>query len=977
MFEPTDAPRVYGLAPGVDFPQALIDGLLARLAGQPPEALGRVEVFVNTRRMQRRIKTLFDSGPAMLLPRLRLVTDLAADSLFADLPPPISPLRRRLELTQLVSKLLETEPELAPRSALFDLADSLAELMDEMRGEGVTPEEIRSLDVTDESGHWQRSLKFVALVDAFYAAGTHSLDPEARQRLVIERLAAHWAEHPPGHPVIVAGSTGSRGATALFMKAVSRLPQGAVILPGVDFDLPDAVWGNLDDAMAAEDHPQFRFARLMKDLGQHPRDIRPWRDVQPPSPARNRLVSLALRPAPVTDQWLTEGRRMEDLAEATADMTLIEAPSSRAEASAIALIIRRAVEDGVTAALITPDRTLSRQVTAALDRWGIEPDDSAGKPLPLSPPGRFLRHVADRFGQVLSVDALLTLLKHPLTASGRQARGLHLLHTRELELHLRRYGPAFPAWRDLQSWAGQDADRQTWAAWIGSALDGLEAVGARPLSEHLENHIQIAECLAAGPAGTGSGGLWDKAAGREARRWVGELRREAEYGGTLSPFDYASLFLGILQKGEVREPTRAHPGAMIWGTLESRVQGARLVVLGGLNEGVWPETPKSDPWLNRKMRDGAGLLLPERRIGLAAHDFQQAVAAEQVVLTRSVRDAEAQTVPSRWLNRLGNLLGGLPEQGMDALKQMQARGTRWLDLAELLDAPTAPAPASPRPSPRPPVAARPREISITEVQTLIRDPYAVYARRILGLASLDPLRRQPDAPLRGTLIHKILERFIDDAPVQDPVRDRDRLMEVADVVFAASAPWPAARRLWWARLRRVADWFVETEIVRQGAGKPIALEVKARMTIEALGVDLYGKIDRIDELPDGRAVVYDYKSGAPPSPDVQEHFDKQLLLSALLLESGAVAGRAPMDVAQIAYIGFGGSGTFEPVAPGSGEISATKAELTELLTAYADRSRGYTSRRAVDRKAFEGDYDHLARLGEWDESTPPSGMAVG
>lgn len=978
MFEPPENPRVFGLPPGVDFPKLVVDGLVQRLEGQSPEALARVEVFVNTRRMQRRIKALFDNGPARLLPRIRLVTDLATDALISDLPPAASPLRRRLELTQLIAKLLDQQPDLAPRAALFDLADSLAALMDEMRGEGVLPETIRTLDVSDVSGHWQRSLKFIALVESFYGpAGDNNPDVEARQRLVIENLCAKWQESPPAHPVVVAGSTGSRGATALFMQAVARLPQGAVILPGVDFDMPRPIWDRLDTAAAYEDHPQFRFARLMGELNGHPKDIRRWQTIEPPCPARNRLVSLALRPAPVTDQWLTEGQRLDDIAEAADGVTLIEAPSVRAEATSIALALRQAVEDGQNAALITPDRTLTRQVTAALDRWGVVPDDSAGRPLPLSAPGRLLRHVADLFGQVLSIEALLTILKHPLTSSGAD-RGPHLLHTRELELHIRRNGPPFPGKSDLLDWGTKgDAGRLAWAIWLSELASGLDQIGPRSLTDHLTHHISLTEALAAGPGQSGSGALWAEAAGREALRWVAELRRESSYGGVLSPFDYSALFHSVLQRGEVREATLAHPGVMIWGTLEARVQGADLVILGGLNEGIWPEAPTPDPWLNRALRDKAGLLLPERRIGLAAHDFQQAIAARRVILTRAVRDAEAQTVPSRWVNRICNLLGGLPGEGETALSGMRARGQAWLGMAELLDAPRHITDPAPRPSPQPPVKMRPREISITEVQTLIRDPYAVYARRILGLRALDPLRPLPEAPLRGTLIHRILERFIREAPVTDFVTDKARLITIADEVFQTDAPWPAAQRLWRARLMRVVDWFVQSEIARQVSAHPEALECKARWILPDLDMVLYGTVDRVDRADDGRLVIYDYKSGNPPSAPVQEHFDKQLMLSALLAENGGLTGIDASKVAAAGYIGFGSSGSIDTIALEPGMIAEVLADLTKLFASYHDRARGYTSRRAIDSSAFAGVYDHLARLGEWDESFVPVGIPVG
>ncbi|MGB8621191.1 MAG: double-strand break repair protein AddB, partial [Paracoccaceae bacterium] len=328
------APRLFGLPPGADFPKELLAGLEQRLSGQAPEAWAKVEIYVNTQRMRRRLVGLFDAGPPRLMPRIRLVTELGA---IDALPPAVPPLRRRLELSRLVATLLEQQPDLAPSAALFDLADSLAALMDEMQGEGVPPEVLHDLDVSHLSAHWDRTRRFLGIVERFFgAAGRDTLDAEARRRLAVERLAERWASAPPDHPVIVAGSTGSRGATALFMEAVARLPQGAVVLPGFDFDQPAHVWDSMDDAMTAEDHPQYRFRRLTEALGLTPRDVRAWSAGTAPNPDRNRLVSLALRPAPVTDHWLDEGPALTGLAAATGNVALVEAPSPRAEALAIA-----------------------------------------------------------------------------------------------------------------------------------------------------------------------------------------------------------------------------------------------------------------------------------------------------------------------------------------------------------------------------------------------------------------------------------------------------------------------------------------------------------------------------------------------------------------------------------------------------------------------------------------------------------------
>ena len=980
MFELTEAPRLFALPPGVDYPAEVVAGLVDRMADAPPEALAQVTLYVNTRRMERRLTALFDAGPARLLPRIRLVTDLGRDAAFADLPPAVSPLRRRLELAELVARLLDAQPDLAPRAAIYGLADSLAGLVDEMQGEGVDPDAIRGLDVSDLSGHWQRSLAFLDVVERFFGEDSgEPPDVEARQRRVIERLVAAWKTAPPEAPVLMVGSTGSRGATQLLMQAIAHLPQGAVILPGYDTEQPAEVWDELmqDTRLPAEDHPQFRFARLMKALGTGPGGIAPWRETVPANPRRNALVSLALRPAPVTDRWQEEGPAFTGVDEAARGMTLIEASSPRAEAGAIALVLREAVETGQRAALITPDRTLTRQVTAALDRWRIEPDDSAGRPLPLTPPGRLLRQVAELIGTQVAAPGLLALLKHPLTNTGSDARGDHLRHTRDLELEALRGDMPYPDAAALAAWADDRDDRRAWVGWLGPFLDRLAEGGIRPLAEHVAQTIALAELCAAGPAGTGSGGLWDKQAGREARRVVDELIREAPHGGRITQADYRDLFAAVFQRGEVRDPVAPHPLVQIWGTLEARVQGVDLVILAGLNDGTWPELPVPDPWMNRRMRHDAGLLLPERRIGLSAHDFQQAIAAREVVLSRAVRGDESEMVPSRWLNRLTNLMQGMSGAGAAELEAMRARGRTWLDRVAALDAIDRVDPA-PRPSPRPPVDARPSKLSVTRISKLVRDPYAIYAEKVLGLVPLPALNPSPDAPLRGTILHAVMERFIGEAPPGEDPRDaRDRLMALAAEVLEARAPWPAARVLWLAKLGRVADEFLQGEVERQARATPAATEVRGELRLDRVDFTLTASADRIDRDPTGALHIYDYKTGTIPTKKQQELFDKQLALEAVMAEAGAfeAIGRAP--VAEVAYIGLGANTKVDRIEVGPELIATTRAELEALIAAYRDRAQGYTAQRMPEKKTFDGDYDHLSRFGEWDLATEATPEEVG
>ena len=977
MFEPSSGPRLFGLPPGADFPAELVRGLTHRLRDHPPEAWAEVQIFVNTRRMQRRLMDLLAAGQPRLLPRLKLVTDLDRDPSISAMPPPAPPLRRKLELSQLIDELLRADPTLAPRAAKFDLADSLSAMMDEMHGEGVTLDDILSLDISDQSGHWARALRFIEIASQ-YGESADAPDAETRRRAAVDAIERRWTARPPDGPVIVAGSTGSRGTTQRFMEIVARLPQGAILLPGFDFDQPSQVWAQLADPLESEDHPQYRFAQLLTRLDVTPAQVSRWSDADP-VPDRNKLISLALRPAPITDQWLTDGPNLPDLAGATSDMTLIEAPTPRQEALAIAICLREAVENGQRAALITPDRTLSRQVAAALDRWRITPDDSAGRPLALSAPGRLLRHVARFLGQAVTAETLLTLLKHPLVHSGGAGRADHLRFTRDLELWLRRTGLAALTSETLDRWAAgrKDAGAGAWIAWLAPLIRETARIKDGPLADLSASHIQITEKLAAGAGADASGTLWQAAAGSAAQDAMAELFSEASAGGTISLADYAALIDSVLNAVEVRDPVLARPDVMIWGTLEARVQGADLLVLGGLSEGTWPERPAPDPWLNRQIRRDAGMLLPERRIGLSAHDFQQAIAAKAVVLTRSTRDADAETVVSRWLNRLMNLMQGLPQRnGPDALQTMRARGQRYLKMARAADIPAAPHPPAKRPAPRPPENARPRTLSVTRIETLIRDPYAVYARDILRLRALDPLRPKPDAPLRGIVTHGIVEDFIRLGMDPATPQARDAFLEIASRHFAAKVPWPTAQRLWQARLARVADWFLAGEVDRQAVAQPLVLEGRGHFDVPHVDVTIKGQADRIDQQKDGRLIIYDYKTGGVPTAKEVQHFSKQLLIEAIMAENGAFADLPPAEVASVTYIGLGNTPAvstlnlrdheaeqvFDP-----GEILD---ELTALLQTYARRDQGYLARRAVASTKWSGDYDHLARFGEWTDSDP-------
>ena len=369
------------------------------------------------------------------------------------------------------------------------------------------------------------------------------------------------------------------------------------------------------------------------------------------------------------------------------------------------------------------------------------------------------------------------------------------------------------------------------------------------------------------------------------------------------------------------------------------------------------------------MRKEIGLLLPERQVGLAAHDYQQAVGAPRVILSRARRSDGTETVPSRWLNRLTNLMAGLPG-GSDALQAMTARGTRYIATAQHLDRPETQVAPAPRPAPAPPIARRPRDFAVTQIKTLIRDPYAVYARRILRLKPLDPLAPEPDARMRGTVLHRILEHsFTTDIDISDPQGLAQRLDTVARQELAALVPWSATRAEWLAEFLRNTDWLVATERQRLADATPVAREVEGSFTLPGTMFQIRAEADRIDRLNSGDLVIYDYKTGSAPDTKEVRHFDRQLPIEAAMAEAGAFHGIPPTPVSHVVHIDVGRSPEDKRTdLTDENETVTVTGQLTELLTDFLNPKHGYVSRRAMEKMRYDGDYDHLARFGEWSDA---------
>ncbi|MFN0042563.1 MAG: double-strand break repair protein AddB, partial [Alphaproteobacteria bacterium] len=983
-------PGVFTIPAGVAFLDVLARGVLEQARGEA-FALADTLIMLPTRRSARALAEAFlrvSGGTALALPRVLTLGDIddgepwpfddgVAGAEARDVPPAISQTRRLLLLARLVQGF---RSDGAPRTAgqAVRLARELALLLDRVETERVDFSRLGDLVPERFADHWKLTLEFLSIVTEAWPkilAAEGVIDPANRQDLVLTARADHWRKFPPAGRVIAAGSTGSIPATADVLDAVARLPQGAVVLPALDREIDDESWAQL-----APSHPQFGLARLLARLGIDRDQVEDWPGDfdPPPSPGRARLVAETMRPAATTEHWRQLSKISRDAAEG---LRRIDCPGPAEEAQVIALLLREALEiPGRTASLVTSDRGLARRVAAELGRWRIDIDDSAGLPLGATPPGVFLRLTAamaeDRFAPI----ALLAALKHPLAACGFSP-GAFRAQTRALEAAVLR-GP-----RPAQGIAGLrsalEAARLAPRARgeLGRMIDALEgaaapfvaalADGGADLGALLRAHVAFAEALAATTEEDGASRLWAGEAGEVAARFVGDLADGAARGAPAlgaTGGSYAALLDDLMDGAVVRPRHASHPRLRILGPLEARMQQADLTVLGGLNEGTWPRHTQPDPWLSRPMQLTFGLPEPERRVGLAAHDFAVALAAPGVVLTRATRGEGTPTVPSRWLARLEAVL-----RGANLFEPMQA-ARRWIDspvlpLAAMLDGPDTAARAFPpveRPAPRPPLSARPRELSVTEIRRLMRDPYAVYARRILRLEALEDIDEAADAATRGQIVHRVLHRFLRDHPDRLPEDALGRLLAIGRREFDEAAVRPAVRALWWPRLVRIAEWFVATQSAR--TERVAATECTGRLEWDAPRgrFALVARADRIDVLADGRLAIIDYKTGGvPKTNDVVSGDQPQLPLEAAIATSGGFAGVPGAEVAELAYWELTGGAAPGQITVINGDAAplgeAAREGLARLVAAFDDEAQPYT---ASDDPDF-GEYAHLSRVKEW------------
>ncbi|MHB9879807.1 double-strand break repair protein AddB [Pacificimonas sp. ICDLI1SI03] len=967
-------PSVFSIPPEGAFADRLAKGLLAGFPfdGEAGElGLARTLVVLPNRRAVRSARDAFvrAAGGALLLPRLTALGDLDDDLtpgalVDADLfsgAPAIDVQERTFRLMPLVERWQTATGKRRAKVETLRYAEALGRALDLMQLYEVAPDGLEGAVDQDMAVHWQQTAQFLDIVrqqwpQALRAAGM--TDRVAQRQALLRRLAKDWSERPPAYPVIAAGIASAEPAAAAFLGQVARLPQGAVVLPGLDMIMPDAAW---EDLSPADPHPQVPLKLMMDGMSVARGEVAAWpvdSDMDGPE-LRHEVLSAAFMAPDLTAGW----RTLDLPADAADGLARIEVRGPAEEALAVALALRRALETPErTAALVTPNRDLARRVAAQMRRWGVEIDDSAGTPLSLTPPGVFLRLALEAAASGFAPVPLMALLKHPLAGPG-EGRTEWLRRVRQLDLALRGVRPA----RGLQGTRNRiftalksdvparDALIDWWDAEVAPPLRALAELFQRRRTGDLAGAAAKLRDLV---GDFSDERFWNGVAGRAAADILADLERHGAVAGPAPSTDLPALLGAVMEGVAVRPLYGRHPRLAIYGLLEARLQRADVMILAGLSEGVWPPAAAFDPWLPPKVRAALDLPPTDRALALSAHDFVSACGAKHVLLVRATRDSSAPTVASRFWLRLEALLGDALEEDPIATFVPQ------------IDTCRDPKPA-PRPEPVPPAAERPKRISVTQVDVLAADPYQFYAREMLRLRSLDALGEDAGAAERGTIVHDLMETLTRDGLLQDGAARE----AAVDKALKAYSDHPLLMALWKPRVLRMLSWAAEHMRACDAEGWRVAGVEKAGQ-MNVAGVTLKGKADVIFRNGE-RLSIADYKTGAPPTQDrILRGYADQLALLAWLACKGNLDDVPPLPVAEIAYWRLSGGKTEGSVVSSRDKYKKAWGQLDdyfdeaeqrfrELVGGYLTGDRPFPARLQPEFAPYS-DYNLLARTQEWE-----------
>lgn len=950
---------------------SLVDVLakkFSRIYADNPLELANVLFLLPNRRACVSLRDAFvrDNGlKPSILPQIVPIADADEDEIFLkgsansevlrQLPPAIDNYERLFLFTRLIiSKPAEYGlPEMTFAQA-FALAQDLAKLMDVFYNEQLSFDGLKNLVPEQYAVHWQETLNFLQIISKYWPQILQErglCDMVNRKNALLKAQAEIWQNNKPSGQVVAAGITALFPGLKQLLKTIKNLPNGEIYFYGLDKQLEDEAWEQAD-----ESHPQYELKQLLEFLQISRFEVNDA--VKPHNAAREKLVSEMMRPALSTLEW--RSLSADSLpSEATENLHLITTEDMGQEASAIAVIMRDTLNTASkTAALVTTDRNLARRVAAELERWQIKIDDSAGKPLHLTPVGIYLRSILEVLEADFSDSSVLALLKSPFIRLNSDLASVRR-RVRDYELALRT-----PAYSGIKKEIPEKLLQDV--VLLKQTIRPLAELYANPQADFtalLQTHLQVAEALSGSKNGGGDKVLWRGDDGRKAAALFSKVLPQLKVLEQIDPKQYAAVLTRLMATETVRPLYGTHPRLKILGPIEARFNQYDVVIVGEVNEGVWPVLPSSDPWMSRPMKKDFGMPLPEKAIGVMAADFCQLMCAPEVYLTRAKRVTGTPMNKSRWLLRLETVLKAYGKEAETLLDYKYTSLARLQDTPAVQDKIVVPAP-------KPPIESRPRRLSASWLERLICDPYSVFAAKILRLKQLDAPDKDLSFADYGNLIHGILEEFNTKFPQELPSDAREQLINIGLNKFQSAEISAELRAFWWPSFLKTVDWVLAQEAICRPDIKQIYNEVEGQMEFAAPAGPFIAeaRADRLNFNKDGSIDIIDYKTGSIRSnKQVHAGYAPQLPIEGLIAASGGFSKNGRKiptgKVNKLSYWRLGNKIT--EITETDKVLAQTRENLQKLISAFDFETTPYLARPNPKYVPKYSEYDHLERIKEW------------
>ncbi|AKK20161.1 double-strand break repair protein AddB [Candidatus Liberibacter africanus] len=1025
-------PNIFTIAPSSPFFKemiiALLDGKLVenfQYDPSDPLSLASVTIYVPTKRAIQELRSEFieiTGKKSIILPTIKSLGDITegnftADLLLScDLNPPVSNIQRLLELAHLIlmwrNKLPNSIKDLYPESPLslpispanaIWLAKNLADIIDTIETEEKTWDGLYALQ-NEQYGMWGLlALGFLKIANQYWTDRLSELNASSPAKYQIDLMHAEEKSllNEKKWPVIIAGSTGSIPATARLMSTVANNPNGAIVLPGLDFSISNKIWDKITDKSPRISnsnatysmHPQYSLANLLQFLKIKREDVKNLGKIDEEMYMRSVVISKSFLPSDTSETENTsilDNNILQNIQKYFSDVSLVEADNEREEATAIAVALRMSLDENkkTKSALITADRNLSRRVKLELIRFGIDVDISAGIPLSNTLQNSILTSLLNAVFKPSDTIAIANLIKHPLAKFGFSEKHLYkaknalelialrkntnsydIVRLKSLVLEriaTQQHSSHVPLWQSRLS----DEDKD-----LASSLADHITQSIIPLVTHKNDTLSIsdwtkltANCLqnicfdehAKLP------NLWRAEEGKAISSLFQKIV-ETSSSIKANAIEWIDIITALIAGETVAPINDKSSNIFILGTLESRLLSFDTVILGGLNEGIWPKHPPKNPFLSRMMQSDLGLEIDEKYIGQASHDFEMASGTRHLIYSRSLRANNIPTIASRWLQRL-LVFGG--NAFADDLKK---KGQCYLDWARNLDN-TKKQPSHIRPKPFPPLEIQPKTYSFTEIKTLISDPYAIYAKKILKLDFIPRFKKDPDPRDRGTLFHNIISELIKKGINKNTPEINCLMQKIVDSSFEQENLPPHIDIIWRHLFHKISHSFLEHEEKRQDLIEKSFVNVPAKMKIESVGIHLTGNADRIDLLKSGFVDIIDYKTGNNPTENMaRELTDPQLSLEAAALQAGAFTQIDCKKVDNLFYIRLKKKFKEDCITDNNKENYSADAlaekslsNFIEMITLLQSGKKPFISYLRLPKESNTwSEYDHLARIAEW------------